>query len=622
MPRSRSALPAIASPTSSRWSTWRALGALGLALALGACGPSGNNADDDDDGDAGVPCTNGAKRCSNSDHQVCSNGEWVTDETCPQACDAALGCVFCQPNTGTCEGDISHACRSDGSGYVDQYCDPVQGITCGASGTCEGACSAASLGDSYVGCDYWPTVTGNMVSSFYQYAVAVSNTTATPANVTIDGGALGAPLTFSVAPMSTAVKKLPWVSSLKLCDNVEVNNCRSPTLGARAVKGAYHLRSNQPVTVYQFNPLDYTLPGAPGSSPNSYTNDASLLFPSNAWRNEYYVASYPVLTDGFSVFWPSLLAVTAFQDGTQVTIKTRSDTPSAGGAPPFVTNTPQTVALNAGDVVELASIMSSGDLTGSLVTSNKPVSVIGGHYCAYVPDINFGYCDHMEETMFPTDALSTRYVVVAPAVVSIPQGKEQMVRIIATQPNTTLEYDPPVAGAPTTIANAGDFVQIARNPSSFAVTASAKVMIAQYMEGSTAGGGTGDPAMSLAVPVEQFRSQYLFHAPTNYTTNYVDIIAEANATVMLDGQPVSNWQPIGGSGFQLARVTPLGNGPLGDGNHEINGSAPFGIQVYGYGMDTSYWYPGGLDLDLVPIGRNTTGSRPAATLPARSVFMR
>ena len=101
--------------------------------------------------------------------------------------------------------------------------------------------------------------------------------------------------------------------------------------------------------------------------------------------------------------------------------------------------------------------------------------------------------------------------------------------------------------------------------------------------------------------------------PKIYTSaRYVDITAHANASVTLDGQPVANFQPIGTSGFSLARVTPLNNGPLGDGNHSITGSEPFGIQVYGYGMDTSYWYPGGLDLDLVPIGRTAPPASPAA----------
>ena len=48
----------------------------------------------------------------------------------------------------------------------------------------------------------------------------------------------------------------------------------------------------------------------------------------------------------------------------------------------------------------------------------------------------------------------------------------------------------------------------------------------------------------------------------------------------------------------MARV-PLNNN-LGSGNHSITGDQGFGISVYGYGVDTSYWYPGGLDLSIIP----------------------
>jgi len=67
---------------------------------------------------------------------------------------------------------------------------------------------------------------------------------------------------------------------------------------------------------------------------------------------------------------------------------------------------------------------------------------------------------------------------------------------------------------------------------------------------------------------------------------------------MLDGQPVTGFTPIGGSGFSVARVV-LPNGL--DGNHRATGSEPFGITVYGYGQYTSYWYPGGLDLEDIPV---------------------
>ena len=101
--------------------------------------------------------------------------------------------------------------------------------------------------------------------------------------------------------------------------------------------------------------------------------------------------------------------------------------------------------------------------------------------------------------------------------------------------------------------------------------------------------------MALAVPVEQFRASYLFHAPTNYESNYVDVTAPIGTTVTLDGMPLV-FQPVGATGFGFARVYPLTAGPAGDGNHSITGTAPFGITVYGYGQYTSYWYPGGLNL--------------------------
>jgi len=570
--------------------------AVAVAIVLAACGPSSSDDDDDDDDGGSQPCTNGEHVCTGMVWQTCVSGSFVDTETCATSCDAFQGCTFCAPSTGTCTGDYSQVCLPDGSAFVEQYCDPVQGMACSTSGICEGPCAPTSLGDSYVGCDYWPTVTGNIVSQSYEFAVAVSNTTMTAATVTIDGGATTAPIVFMVQPQSTSVQRLPWVPALKLGNSTNVDQNRAPMLGAFAVGGAYHMRSTQPVTAYQFNPLDYTVPGLPT---NSYSNDASLLLPSNAWRTRYYVASYPALADG-SIAWPSQMAVTAHQAGTQVTITTKANTPAAGGAPAFVANVPQTVVLGAGDVIELTSI--TGDLTGTYVESNLPIEVFGAHYCTYIPSLTYGYCDHLEESMFPIDALSTRYVVVAPAVTTIPAGKEQVVRIIATEPNTTVSYDPPVMGAALTIANAGDFIEIARNAQSFAITATSKVLVSQYMEGSTVAGNTGDPSMSLAVPVEQYRNSYLFHAPTNYETNYVDIIAPTGTSVMLDGANISNFTAIGASGFSLARVTPLGAGPLGDGNHSITGSAAFGISVYGYGQDTSYWYPGGLDLDIVPIG--------------------
>src|SRR5207302_7874302 len=139
-------------------------------------------------------------------------------------------------------------------------------------------------------------------------------------------------------------------------------------------------------------------------------------------------------------------------------------------------------------------------------------------------------------------------------------GKVGVIRIVATADNTNLTYDPPQPGAPTSIAMAGGFAEIQNSTASFQISSDQKVMVAQYMEGQDAGGNTGDPAMALAVPVEQFRNNYMFHAPINYESNYVDVTAPMGAQIMLDGAPVS-FTAIGTTGYAIARVYPLTNGP-------------------------------------------------------------
>jgi len=502
---------------------------------------------------------------------------------------AQTGCPVCEPDTGTCNGNMGHACTDDGTGYTDAFCDQTQGMSCDPnSGQCVGDCAPKQLGQSYIGCEYYPTVTGNTTGTMFDFAVAIANTTNQDAMVTIENGALMTPMTVPVPASRVTVQVLPWVDSLKLCNTPDTDGCISGNMGpgAMAAKGAYHLRSTHPVTVYQFNSLEYVKGGVP-----SYSNDASLLLPTNVWRTEYYAAAWQQLAN----VNPSELAVTAMQDGTNVMINTRADTLAGAGAPAFAANTPQPITLNAGDVLEMTS--HTGDLTGSYFSSDKPIQIISGHYCADIPD-GVTACDHIEESMFGVDTLGTRYIINAPAVTSIPSGKVEVVRIIATQANTNLTYTPAQPGAPATIAQAGDFVEIAGNAASFMIQADQKILVAQYMEGQDAGGGTGDPAIALAVPIEQFRQDYLFHAPPSYTTNYVDVTAPTGANVMLDGMPLA-FTAIGTTGYGFARVFPLSNGAAGDGSHSMSGDMPFGITVYGYGQYTSYWYPGGLNLTTV-----------------------
>ena len=43
----------------------------------------------------------------------------------------------------------------------------------------------------------------------------------------------------------------------------------------------------------------------------------------------------------------------------------------------------------------------------------------------------------------------------------------------------------------------------------------------------------------------------------------------------------------------------LSDGPGSDGKHKLESNVPVGLQVMGYGWATSYYYPGGLKLDII-----------------------
>src|SRR6185436_18760633 len=64
----------------------------------------------------------------------------------------------------------------------------------------------------------------------------------------------------------------------------------------------------------------------------------------------------------------------------------------------------------------------------------------------------------------------------------------------------------------------------------------------------------GDPSSSVAIAVEQYRNRYIFLAPDDYDTSYVDVVLPEGTTLTLDGAPASGTvKPIGSTGFGVSR---------------------------------------------------------------------
>lgn len=458
-------------------------------------------------------------------------------------------------------------------------------------------CADAAATRSYIGCDFYPTVTPNGVWELFDYAVAVANSGDEPAEVIVRrGGTEVAAVT--LAPGAVETVYLPWVEALKGEENSPQGGVTPMTASARVEDGAYHLVSSRPVTVYQFNALEYRGQGGPpgkdwsacpslGGGCFSFSNDASLLLPTTALSNGYRVTSI-ASGDTLSTF----VAITATQDGTLVTVDSQSVIDAGPGVDATEAGGQLTLSLDAGDVA-LLNVPPGNDASGSYVESDRPVQVISGAQCLNVPG-GVPACDHLEESVFPAETLGKRYIVTRPTGPSGTPARH-VVRLYGNFDGTTLSYPggaPP--GAPESL-EAGEVVDLSVINSDFEVSGSQPFAVSSYLLGavmSDPGGVQGDPSQSQVPSVAQFRKSYVFHAPTDYAANYLDVIMPVEAQVTVDGYAIFPDLTLPGGDFGVARVLL----PDQTGAHRLASDLPVGIQVSGYGDYTSYAFSGGLNL--------------------------
>jgi hypothetical protein len=490
-------------------------------------------------------------------------------------------------------------------------------------------CEQAAQWQSYVGCDFWPTVTANIVWSIFDFAVVVANAGVAPAAVTITGPG-GTSQSVTVAPNELAKLYLPWVPALKGTDTDSCGTSVPLSASVLATGAAYHLVSSVPVTVYQFNALEYAPQGGPAgkdwsSCPGdqicsdmnspfygqkvgcySFTNDSSLLLPSTALTGNYRVTSYPGQTAtgsdaGTTAIMGSYVAITGITDGTHVKVYVGpfGDVVAGTGVAATAANQELDLTLGSGDVAELVSDLGDQyDLSGSLITADQPIQVISGAPCEYVPE-DKPACDHLEQSVFPAETLGQQYFV------SMPSGPTatsvgHVVRFYGNVDGTTLTYAPAMpSGCPATL-NAGQVVDCGVVLSNFEVTGTNNFAVGTFMQGGSVvdpNGGLGDPSESMVASVEQYRTKYVFLAPDDYDINIIDVIAPAGAELVLDGALV-HWGSVSpiADGYDVWRVG-LATGSTGA--HTLESSTPVGMQVLGYGLYTSYQYPAGLNLKRI-----------------------
>ena len=616
------------------------------SLFAWGCGPSSHDSGSSGGGDGGAPCTEGQSMCDGNSFLTCQDGSFTVSEQCPVLCDGDQGCVECDPGANYCQDDAVYGCDEAGNdtGMVETCSG---GLHCD-HGDCVDMCEEATTNRSYVGCEYWPVDLDNAVEvaaagpiDFFGCDLTMPGSKQVtnvdicydaendvraglcdpPNNACPSGFACAQPdsciLDAKTAPFAIVVSN-PQVFPVTLTLTTDLGQMASMTVAAGAVlpiypqelgsfpdrsvdqsgvrKAAYKVTSDAPIVAYQFNPLD---------NEGVFSNDGSLLIPRHAFDLKYYAMTWPTLerrdqpqsTHDYNGY----VAVVAWQDDTQITI-----TPSAGvraGKNAFgaiAAGEAKTFTLDAYDVLSVEAV-AGGDLSGTKIESadgQGTFGVLAGHEATVILNEGASCCaDHLEEAMFPTSTWGTEYAVSR----SQSRGMDEadVLRIMAQEDGTDVTFDPPVSGNDCTALAAGEFCTV--DVMTDTVVSSPKpILVGHYLKSVIETGffdseGVGDPSLALAVPTAQFRDSYTFLVPQDYTSQYVSVTAQSDASVMLDGEEIGEGMTVFGGTWKGGRFE------VGPGSHVLSCENGCGLEVYGYSDAVSYLFAGGLDLKQIVV---------------------
>lgn len=558
-----------------------------VSVALGCSQPGGGPVADGDAGIIVVPvCAEGMTQCIGEVEQICRLGQWV------------------ESPTDNCRG--------------------------GAGGGGGNACLVAAASRSYLGCEYWPVDLDNAVEVLgpvprdgcperggeeiddvrvcwngtetagecdydngcpngfrcqttpvcaldaqrSPFAIVVANPQDTPVDITL-ANKDGTTHTETVQPGALASL---FPQSLGFAD-------QSLNYSGQSAK-AYRLTSTAPIVAYQFNPLDNV---------DVFSNDGSLLIPSHAYDTQYLALSLPTLTRRPNTNdYSSYVTVVGSAPSVTVQVTPSADVRAGDGVQAMRAGETYVFNLSQFDVLNLEAV-SDGDMTGTRVVSPDGATTFGvfvGHEAMVLPvDGERQPCcaDHIEEQLFPISTWGANF-----ALARSQQRKQEpdLVRILAHRDATRISFDPAPRNTNCNVIDAGESCD-ALIFSDTQINATNPVLVGHMLMSTD--GAAGDPALSFAVPVEQYRERYNFLVPEQYDAQYISVVGLQGDRIELDGDDVSGeFRPFGDRymGARL-RVQP--------GQRQLTCPASCGVVAYGYSQAVSYLFAAGLDLEQITV---------------------
>ncbi|MBM2815505.1 MAG: Ig-like protein [Ignavibacteria bacterium] len=376
---------------------------------------------------------------------------------------------------------------------------------------------------------------------------------------------------------------------------ISIKNTYEVRISEFIERKAIEIESDVPVTVYAYNS-------------QFQTSDSYSILPVPFWDREYVVMSMPndqyyngVNTQPDDSAFNAMprcseFLVMAAYDSTVIEFQPKVQT-KAGKKTYIVYN----IYLRKGDCYQVQSgnfPRGEGDLSGTIVRSNKPIGVLSGHVRSSILNYNTpknDSKDHLAEMLFPTEAWG-RYYISAPFEVC-PRG--DFFKMTSIYPNTIVVQETPFGTKSFDLSIPGS-VAIDSNIATPAVWRSNQpVQLAQFMQHpyGTIYDPSYDPCMVMLPPVDLFASKIVFVTPRDedfpnqYDRHFIYIIAHQQAlpSLTLDGMSVATQlssigsQPILGTSYYWANID------VKPGKHELLcKEGLFSGVIFGKGSVDSY----------------------------------
>jgi hypothetical protein len=621
----------------------------------------------------------GETRCQNATTlERCNGTAWVAESCTVLPDGGADSSGECQANACVHPCDPALAPRSSvgcefwGVNLDNPVSSPVRGLTTSGQGSN-------------------PSEFGFILANQSTLAGTV-NVTRVVNNATMTVATVALPSNTDATTRGVVTVRVPW-QALGTGTNSGVSGLQ---------RYGYRITTTRPVTVAQFNPLassvslgscttatNCTLADNPVCNAGTcqyfaFTNDSSLLQPVQALGRSYVVLSAEHTARRTSTVSgaPSSLssghfAVVATQAATTVTVTPTAATSDGGVIGTLAPGVARQFTLQPYDVLQLTSELpanvvngstagnlecgddpfsdpascslfgtcnkvcrlTSGDLTGSTITADKPIAVFAGSNCAQRGYLNTA-CDHLEEQLTPPSTWGRTFVAPRSAPLRLTNNT------FASTANAGPDYYKLVAACPDTQCPQGTQVTLSTAPSpldvltsapgngcdpgtslaanncvlragksveflskaSFSIAATQPLFVGQFFAGQDATTGTtrtvqGDPSFISLPAVEQWRASTSVVSPPGFRDSYLSLSIDDTVveSVRVDGVLVTSFVTMAGASYKVATV------PVGPGLHRVEATprtgvssrAGVGVTVYAFDQYVSYGYAGPTDLAVL-----------------------